>query len=458
MTTPAERRAMLLKALDYAHEAVNLDTTKDGRGAVVAYRKCTALLDEVIIAAALLDEKSTTKQSLSDVRHWVGVATVPDSRNDLFNYSSGRRLVNNDLRLAERRRKFDVDELCRLAAQLAEGGFNRTFLITMHGGFEMVARIPYAVTVPKFYAIASEVATMHFLRSSGLPISEVYDHSPSSDDAAKTEYIFMEFIRGTKLSDILYYSDDLDGVTGTTDIPLNEEDFCVGTDVSLHMWYGRRSQLDIDRGPYEKAEAALIAAACKELAYLHRRSSPISRTQPSAIPASGIPTSSRMKIVGLLDWQHASILPVFLLAGMLGRLQNYDDPVSQALIPPSPPANIDEQDQSEQGHAMGLYHGRLYNKLHHQALSDPVSMLIYRLFDQAGAPWEGETHALKTTLIEGTETLGRLAVSNENYEMAMALAELLKLRVLTEIPEEEVRAKTEANWFLNDMDEEDYTR
>ncbi|KAG9222994.1 hypothetical protein CCMSSC00406_0000317 [Pleurotus cornucopiae] len=70
MTTPSERRAMLLKALDYAHEAVNLDTTKDGRGAVVAYRKCTALLDEVIVAAAPLDEKSTTKQSLSDVRHW----------------------------------------------------------------------------------------------------------------------------------------------------------------------------------------------------------------------------------------------------------------------------------------------------------------------------------------------------------------------------------------------------
>ena len=46
-------------------------------------------------------------------------------------------------------------------------------------------------------------------------------------------------------------------------------------------------------------------------------------------------------------------------------------------------------------------------------------------------------------------------VSNEHYEMAMALAELLNPRVLTEIPEE-VRAKTEANWFLNDMDEKDY--
>jgi aminoglycoside phosphotransferase (APT) family kinase protein len=166
--------------------------------------------------------------------------------------------------------------------KLAEGGFNRTFLITMHDGFEMVARIPYPITVPKFYAIASEVATMRFLRSSGLPVPEVYDYSPSSDNTAKTEYIFMEFMRGTKLSDVLleleepdivsvlrqlvqlesrmmsipfpaggslYYTNDLEKVAGRTGIPLNDERFCVGLDARLHMWYGRRSQLDVDRGP-----------------------------------------------------------------------------------------------------------------------------------------------------------------------------------------------------------------
>lgn len=152
----------------------------------------------------------------------------------------------------------------------------------MHDGFEMVARIPYPVTVPKFYAIASEVATMRFLRSSGLPVPDVYDYSPSSDNAAKTEYIFMEFVRGMKLSDVwlepqgpdivsvlrqlvklesqmmsipfpaggsLYYTSDLKKVAGRTGIPLNDERFCVGPDARLHMWYGRRSQLDVDRGP-----------------------------------------------------------------------------------------------------------------------------------------------------------------------------------------------------------------
>ena len=129
--------------------------------------------------------------------------------------------------------------------KLAEGGFNRSFLITMR-----------------------------FDRSSGLPVH----YSPSSDNTAKTECIFM---RGTKLSDVwleleepdivlvlcqlihpescmiwipfpaggsLYYTNDLGKVAGRS-IRLNDERFCVGTDARLHMWYGRMWQLDVNRGP-----------------------------------------------------------------------------------------------------------------------------------------------------------------------------------------------------------------
>ena len=66
----------------------------------------------------------------------------------------------------------------------------------------MVARIPYPATVPKYYAVATSLATIELLRSSGLPVPQVYGYSPASANAAKTEYIFMEFIRGTKLSDV----------------------------------------------------------------------------------------------------------------------------------------------------------------------------------------------------------------------------------------------------------------
>jgi len=210
--------------------------------------------------------------------------------------------MNDALRHAERRRVFKVDELSRLAAEavnrspddivrlekLAEGGFNRSFLITMRCGFRMVARIPYPATIPKYFAVASEVATMTLLRSFGLPIPEVYGYSPTPNNAAGTEYIFMEFVQGTNLSNIwfdlgkgeiisisrqlaeleskmmsiafpaggsLYYTEDLENAAGSAfwsprpGITLEDKRFCVGPDTSLHLWYGRRSQLDLDRMP-----------------------------------------------------------------------------------------------------------------------------------------------------------------------------------------------------------------
>lgn len=132
---------------------------------------------------------------------------------------------------------------------------------------------------PKYFAIASEVATMDFLRSAGLPIPRVYSYSIDSNNSAGTEYIFMEFISGTKLSDVwrtlpeqdltsivrdltrlessmksiafpaggsLYYTSDL---AGRNVVPLEDGRFCVGPDTSLSLWYSKRMQLDVSRGP-----------------------------------------------------------------------------------------------------------------------------------------------------------------------------------------------------------------
>ncbi|KAJ3781612.1 kinase-like domain-containing protein [Lentinula aff. detonsa] len=540
------------------------------------------------------------------------LSSMPSSP-DLFNYTSGTWLVNKELRLAERRHEFNDGVLRRLAAQsvgrtlqdvktmvkLDEGGFNRIFLITMHDNFQMIARVPYPITVPKFYAVASEVATMRFLRAKGLPVPEVYAYSPTPDNAAGTEYIFMEFVKGKKLTDVwmelkeadlasvlrqmvelecrimtipfpaggsLYYAEDLEKVAGRATMgipmPLDGERFCVGPDVRFHMWYGRRSQLDVDRGPYEDAAAVLAAAARKEIAYLKRfgqallpfqrarreaykyeKQSPVDHIenlerylrvaplilpddpslhsfrirhpdlQPSNVMVSVSPDSGRLKIVSLLDWQHASILPLFLLAGIPGRLQNYGDPDSEKLVPPSLPANVDKLGESELMAALELHHARLVhfhyvkrteelNTRHHDALLDPVSLFARRLLDRAGAPWEGETHDLKELLVEATEKWAelvgtgvpcpiefeaddvfktkqfskRLQLSDENfegcramigfetetwvpieqYERAKNLAEILKLKILMQIPAGETREITQANWFLDDMDEENY--
>ena len=68
----------------------------------------------------------------------------------------------------------------------------------------MVAHIPYPDTILKHFAAASEVATMALLRSFELPIPEVYGYSPAPENAAETEYAFIEFVQGTSLSDISF--------------------------------------------------------------------------------------------------------------------------------------------------------------------------------------------------------------------------------------------------------------
>ena len=204
--------------------------------------------------------------------------------------------MRRNIRHGERKRVFNVEEFCRLAAEsvgrglsdvisiskLGEGGFNRAFLITMSDQFQMVARIPYSFVAPKYLAIASEVATMDFLREVGVPTPRIYSYSPSAENAAGTEYIFMELIKGDKLSDIwgeldeddligvvqdlariegkmtliafpaggsLYYTKDLENTGQGPGVPLKNPRFCVGPDTRLCLWYGKREALDVPRGP-----------------------------------------------------------------------------------------------------------------------------------------------------------------------------------------------------------------
>jgi hypothetical protein len=195
---------------------------------------------------------------------------------------------------------FNVSEFKRLAAatvdrkaedvirfeKLAEGWFNRTFLITMRDGFQFVGRVPYPVTEPKRLVIASEVATMDFLRSHGIPVPKVYSYSATPENAAGTEYLFMELVGGTNLGDVwhdlpekarirvvknivemesrlfslsfpasgsLFYTKDLPAKFNRIDVPIvdsaRDARFCIGPDTRLGLWYGRRLDLQIDRDP-----------------------------------------------------------------------------------------------------------------------------------------------------------------------------------------------------------------
>ncbi|PPQ88103.1 hypothetical protein CVT25_014400 [Psilocybe cyanescens] len=467
---------------------------------------------------------------------------MKDLDSELFNYTTGRFLANEALRLRERRRVFDIPGLFGIIAtalhckteeivgfrKLGEGGLNRIFLVTLGTGFQLVARIPYPILIPKAYALASEVATMTFLRSKGLPIPKVYAYSLTSKNEAKTEYILMEYVEGTDLSQIwfdlksdeiislmdqlakvestmmsisfpaggsIYYTRDLKELSGNEGIPLEEnedilldeqikgislkegnkgglfeeggesislekERFCIGPDVSVPLWYGRREQLDVFRGPYKDAESVLVTGAKKELAYLNQFGSPRAPYQrfrreyynyekqrpsdhaknlrrylclaPSLVPADDslnafcirhpdltdsnlkVSTdSSGLQILSVLDWQHTAVLPLFLHAGMPNVIQNEEDEVSRRMAKPKLPDDFNELSEEKKEWEMELLRRRLvhyhynlstatHNRIHHKGLVYPLNNFRRRIFNHATAMWEGETIKLLYALIDMT--------------------------------------------------------
>lgn len=130
---------------------------------------------------------------------------------ELFTYTSGRFLFNEQGRLGERRVQFDVDALKRAAEthlgrgkvthlpKLAEGGFNRVFLLTTADGFQAIAKIPYKITVPHRYTTAREVATTDFLRAKGIPVPRIFGWSADPNNPVGVEYIIMEKASGIPL-------------------------------------------------------------------------------------------------------------------------------------------------------------------------------------------------------------------------------------------------------------------
>ncbi|KAI7235369.1 hypothetical protein KC330_g4312 [Hortaea werneckii] len=52
-------------------------------------------------------------------------------------------------------------------------------------------------------------------------------------------------------------------------------------------------------------------------------------------------------ITSILDWQHTTVLPLYLHAGIPSSLQNYGDPDSEELKKPEYPSNLDELDEDD---------------------------------------------------------------------------------------------------------------
>ncbi|KAF2760915.1 hypothetical protein EJ05DRAFT_434941 [Pseudovirgaria hyperparasitica] len=250
-------------------------------------------------------------------RLFVSCATdieITEKDCELFEYTSGRWIFNEHLRLAERQLSFNVKELQKAAAEsvnqpfsevrsfrkFAEGGFNRVFEICMRDGTSVLARLPYPLTLPRRLAVASEVATLDFIRSYGIPTPRVLDYCVEINPVG-SEYMIMERVSGTAIGDSwfdlsekerlkvllqiveleaklfalqlpasgsIYYARDLSPNCPKIYIPNSDGQLCIGPYAGESWWFGERGDLDIDRGPHTHPSHVLEAPAKKELAWI----------------------------------------------------------------------------------------------------------------------------------------------------------------------------------------------
>jgi hypothetical protein len=255
------------------------------------------------------------------------------SSTDFYSYTSGRFVYNEQARLKERYVEFDVDELYAAAhraigqqhgsvkqmIKLAEGGFNRVFLLQMEDGFEIVAKIPYHIAAPAFYTTASEAATLTYLKSKGIPVPEVYAYCAQKDNPVRSEYILLEKASGVsaitrwaemtvleikrlghtivelekKLFELpfaafgsLYFKHD---VPRAQQAPLYADDessdgdmqrFCIGPIADYMFWQGRKASLELDRGPWRSPVEYLEAIARNEILCTQKYGKPMEPAFP----------------------------------------------------------------------------------------------------------------------------------------------------------------------------------
>lgn len=133
--------------------------------------------------------------------------------------------------------------------------------------------------------------------------------------------------------------------------------------------------------------------------------------------------SENLDIVGIIDWQHCSVLPQFLAAGIPKYFQNYRDEVSLRFIPPKLPENLAEMDDEEHAEELEKFRRRhlhffylgftqRFNLAHFEVLDRRTDLLTRKIFDHAGEPWEGNNIPLKADLIHATRVWRELMDDN----------------------------------------------
>ncbi|MCJ1224209.1 hypothetical protein MMC12_000853 [Toensbergia leucococca] len=167
---------------------------------------------------------------------------------------------------------------CVEVQKLPEGNFNKTFLLTMNDGKQIVARVPNPNAGISHYTTASEAKDM-----CGLPVPKVCAWSSrATENTVGSEYIIMEKVNGVELSqkwpkmslhakfELARAITSLDqafvrnAFTSIGSIYSEFAIFAIGPITSRRFLTGGRGSIDVDRGPWHTTEDYITTIGLRE--------------------------------------------------------------------------------------------------------------------------------------------------------------------------------------------------
>ncbi|QSZ29034.1 hypothetical protein DSL72_003544 [Monilinia vaccinii-corymbosi] len=316
--------------------------------------------------------------------------------------------------MSQRRVRFNVNELARLAAEAVgeelcvsiemypDGMYNKAMLLTMDNGTQIVAKVPNPNAGIPHFTTASEVATMDFARNVlGTPIPRVFAWSSrAQENPVGAEYIIMEKVPGIELERVWP--------------SMGIEDRFTLVKAMAGFQKAWTATIDFDRGPWGNLQEYHTAIGLREIACVNRLprlpKSPITLCDPGTyqptrerkldaldcylkltkflLPIDQSIASSHLwhgdlhaanifvnpnkptEIVGLIDLQSTELSPLYFQARQ-PHIIDYDGPPVHGLERPQLPKDIEQLDATAKEHAKALYLQKslcsLYNTLtYHQ--------------------------------------------------------------------------------------------
>ncbi|RHZ48909.1 hypothetical protein CDV55_101627 [Aspergillus turcosus] len=374
-----------------------------------------------------------------------------EANNPFFCYTSGRWLYNEQLQLERRFVKFNVPALqqaagrvlgtrCAQMTKLPEGLYNKVFSLRMENGEEVLARIPNPNAGHAQYCVASEVATLDFLRNVlDIPVPRVVAWSSPvlQPNPVGSEYILMERVRGRQLSGVwdamseaqrfglvkslveieskllsaqfthhgsLYYKDTyLYGKEPTAK-------FVIGPTTERSFWEDEKRALDIDRGPWKTAQQYLSAIANREIALIRNLGSktPTARDKhvrlleqfltllPHILPPGELSSPALLhldlhsdnifvddadptKISSIIDWQAVYSAPLFMQA-RFPSVFDCDDQYPWGAVQPELPDDFGTLSETEKELARDKF-ARIRLKKFYELASRKFNPLLAKAMD-----------------------------------------------------------------------------